>query len=513
MKILGPSTGAGRWWALGALVLSTLVLGLDITILVTALPTLSSALGATTDQLQWILAAYTLALAGFLLPAGVLADRYGRKRLLIVGLVLFGVSSVLASRVTSAEGLILMRALMGLGGAIILPISLAILPSLFDERERPRAIAFAGAGAFLGLPLGPLVAGWLLTHFAWGSVFLINAPVVVLALLGVWLLVPESRDSAAPRLDWIGAALEVVGVTSVVYGIIEQPGNGWTDQRVLVALVGGALLLAAFVAWELRTRAPLIDLRLFRNARFAWATAAFVAVGFAMNGVLFVLTPYLQVVQGTDAQATGVRLLPLIGAMLAGALASARLAGRFGTKAMLAGGFFVTSLGLLLLSRAGGGSGFALIAVAEAVIGLGIAVAMVPSLDAILGALPANETGAGSAFTRMLQNVAASFGVAIMGSLLNGAYRSRLTGDVSGLPAPARSAAEGSVAGAVAVAHRLPPGLGKPLIAAAGDAYAAGMADVMLLSAAVLLALAVLVAIFLPRRAVVAESSPAPLAA
>ena len=215
--------GRGRWLALGALVLSGLVLGLDGTILITALPTLSAKLGATTSELQWISAAYTLALAGLMLPAGVLADRLGRRRMLIVGLLLFGASSVIASQMTTALGLIVMRALMGASGAVILPLIQAILPSIFSEKERPRAVALAGVGTFLGLPLGPLVAGWLLTHFDWGSVFLINAPVVVVALLGAFLFVPESRDPRAVRLDWIGAVLEVAGVTGLVYGIIEQP--------------------------------------------------------------------------------------------------------------------------------------------------------------------------------------------------------------------------------------------------------------------------------------------------
>ena len=193
--------GQGRWWALAAIALSGLVIGLDTTILITALPTLSTKLGATTSQLQWLSDAYTLALAGLLLPAGVLGDRFGRRRLILIGLLLFGVSSVVAGQMTSADGLIAMRAVMGVGAAIILPLTTAILPTLFSPEERPRAIAVTSVGVMLGLPVGPLLAGWLLTHFAWGTIFLINAPVVLLALLGVGFLVPESKDPAAPRLD------------------------------------------------------------------------------------------------------------------------------------------------------------------------------------------------------------------------------------------------------------------------------------------------------------------------
>ncbi len=332
-KEIDVRKGRGRWVALAAIVLSGLVIGLDTTILITALPTLSARLGASTSELQWISAAYTLALAGLLLPAGVLGDHFGRRRLLMIGLLLFGLSSVVASQMTSATGLIWTRAAMGVGGAIIMVLSLSILPTLFAEEERPRAVALTAVGAFLGLPLGPLVAGWLLDHYAWGSVFLINAPVVVLALLGVWFLIPESKDPNAPRLDWVGAVLAVVGVSGLVYGIIEEPVNGWTDARVLAGLIGGGLMLAAFVAWDLRGRAPLVDLRLFRNPRFTWATVAFAVVGSALTGVMFILTPYLQIVQGNDAQATGIRLLPMIAGVLVGALPSDRLIGRFGARA------------------------------------------------------------------------------------------------------------------------------------------------------------------------------------
>src|ERR1700720_4784541 len=210
----------GRWFGLAALTASGLVLGLDITILITALPTLSAKLGATTDQLQWMSAAYTLSLAGFMLPAGVLGDRFGRKRLLLIGLVTFGISSVVASQMTSANGLILMRVVMGFSGAIVLPLMQSMLPSMFQTDERQRAIGLAGAGAFIGLPLGPLVAGWLLTHYDWGSIFLINAPVVVIAVIGTWFFVPESKDPNARRLAWTGPGLAAGGVTGILYGMI-----------------------------------------------------------------------------------------------------------------------------------------------------------------------------------------------------------------------------------------------------------------------------------------------------
>jgi EmrB/QacA subfamily drug resistance transporter len=347
-----PSTGAraGRWWAVGALALALagIITGLDTTVVVTALPTLSVKLGATTGQLQWVMDAYLVVLSGLLLPAGVLGDRFGRKRLLVIGLLLFGVSSVFASLTSSADGLIALRAVMGVGAAPILVLMYSILPSMFpDNNGRLRAVAITSASTFVGLSLGPLAGGWLLAHFAWGSIFLINPPVIAIALLGVWFLVPESKDARKPRLDWPGAALSVAGVTALVYGIIEQPMYGWSGARVLAGLIGGVVLLTVFAVQQRRARSPLIDLKLFRTPRFSWATVAIAVVMFALGGVMFILTPFLQIVQGNDAQATGIRLLPLMAGLMAGAALSDRLTVRLGGKVMVAGGMLVGAVGAL----------------------------------------------------------------------------------------------------------------------------------------------------------------------
>ena len=497
-------TGRGRWLALAAIVFSALVLGLDTTILVTALPTLSTSLGATIDQLQWITTAYLLALSGLLIPAGVLGDRLGRRRTLLTALVVFGLSSVAASQVTSASGLIFMRAMMGVSGAFIFPISIAVLPTIFSERERPRAVAIGGAGMFLGLPLGPLVAGWLLTHYAWGSIFLINAPFVVVALLGVWLFIPESKDSSAPRLDFVGAVLAIAGVISLVYGVIEQPAHGWSDATVLASLFTGLVLLVCFTIWKLRTRSPLVDIRLFLNPRFSWSIFVSVVMSFGLLGVLFVFTPFLQVVQGNDAQGTGVRLLPLIGGIVLGALGSDRLVARLGVRVMLALGLLICGAGMALMSLVGADSGYGPMLVALPIIGVGNAFAMFTALNVILDVLPASQTGAGTALTRTLGQVGSSFGVAIMGSILNTAYRAELAGHLTAFPARLRDVAEGSVAGAALIASHLPTPLGIPVLVAADDAYGVGMSDVLRVSAAVMVAAALLVATFMPERAQVA---------
>lgn len=489
-RAIQRARNGGRWWALGALGLSALAAGLDTTVLVTALPTLSAKLHASTSQLQWMMDAYTLVLSGLMLPARVLGDRLGRCRLLMGGLLLFGVSSAAASQTSSAAGLIGLRALMGAGAAAIVVLSMAILPSLFPDEERSRAVAVLAAAIYLSLPLGPLVAGWLLTRFAWGSIFLVNVPVAAVALAGVWLLVPESGDSRATRLDWPGALLAAAGVTVLIYGIIEQPANGWRGVPVATGLAGGAVLVTAFAVWQLQARSPVVDLRLLRSRRFSLPALAWAVAGFTLGGILFILTPFLQIVQGNDAQATGIRLLPLIAGIIASTLPSDRLTARLGTKALVAGGLLVTAVGAALLSRAGTDSGFAITGGAEAVIGLGIGMVMPPAMDAILGALPSEEPGAGIPLAWTLQFIAMSLGVAVLGSVLEATYRTGLASHLAGLAPQSRAATEGGPAGAAALAPHM--------FRAAQDAYAAGVASVMLVTAAVLAAAALLVTLFLP---------------
>src|SRR5438874_2225379 len=338
--------GARRWWALGALVLSILTIGFDATILNVALPTLATSLHAGTGALQWIIDAYVLVFAGLLLPVGALGDRYGRKRFLIGGLLLFGGASVVAAYAGTTGQLIAARALMGVGAAVLTPLSMGILPVLFPPAERAKAIAFAAIGMGAGVPLGPIVGGYLLRHFWWGSVFLVNVPVVLLALLAVVLLVPESRDPAPPRADLPGAVLSTAGLVSFVYGVIEAPDRGWTDGRVLATLTAGVVLLALFVVWERRTRAPMIDLTLFGRARFVWGTASMTIATFALFGLLFVLPQYLQAVRGYDALGTGVRLLPLMGGLIVGARASEPVGRRTGTAVPVASGLTLVAAGL-----------------------------------------------------------------------------------------------------------------------------------------------------------------------
>ena len=488
----------GRWWALAAVAASFLVVGLDSYIVVTALPTFSVKLGASESQLQWITTAYTLAWAGLLLPIGKLGDKLGRRKVLMAGLALFGVASVAASQVTTAGELITLRAVMGAGGAVIMPMGLAIIPVLFpEEAARRRAVTVTTAGAMVSLPLGPLLGGWMLSHFAWGWIFLVNVPVAALALAGVWLLVPESRDPANPRLDWPGALLSAAGIIGVVYAVIEEPADGWNAQ-VLASLLGGAALTGLFILRQGTCAAPLVDLRLFRNRLFSWGSAAFAVISFAMTGVLFVLTPYLQIVQGNDAQGTGLRLLPMIAALIAAAAGSEVLAARTGVKFVIPAGMALSAAGLLILAHVTASSGYGIVALALTVFGAGLGLGLPLAADAVLGTLAPHQTGMGNALSRTLQSVGVTLGTAVLGSVLSSAYRNELAGHLAALPPGARNAAAASVAGAHSVAARLPGPAGRLLAQAAGTAYAHGMTHAAAVCTGLLIICAIACLILLP---------------
>jgi EmrB/QacA subfamily drug resistance transporter len=498
------TAGSRRWWALGAIILSVLTIGFDATILNVALPTLATALDASTGSLQWMVDAYVLVFAGLLLPMGALGDRYGRKRLLLIGLTLFGAASVLATYAGSTGPLIAARAVMGIGAAILTPISLAIIPVIFPPVERAKAVAFSAMALGLGVPLGPIVGGYLLQHFWWGSVFLVNVPVAAVALLAVGLLVPESKDPAPRPVDLPGGVLSTAGLVGFVYGVIEAPSRGWGDPLVLATIGAGLILLAGFVWWERRASAPMIDLPLFGRPRFLWGTLAMTATSFALFGLLFVLPQYLQAVRGSDALGAGVRLLPLMAGLIVGARAGEAVTTRFGARIPVAVGMFVVGAGLALGATTGVGSGYGFVATWLTIIGLGVGLALTPAMNSVLGELPEARTGSGTAMTMTLRQVGAALGVALLGSISAAEYTRRL--DVHGLPAPVATAARDSIAGAVAVAARL----GNPaLLAGARGAYLDAMDVVLGVCAAIAIAGGVLVAVFLPATAPTPEGESA----
>jgi MFS transporter, DHA2 family, multidrug resistance protein len=515
-------SGARRWWALIAVAMSMLVVGLDLTVLNLALPTIANSLHASTSDLQWFNDAYSLVLAAAVLPAGMLGDRLGRKKVLMTSLAVFGVSSAACAYATSAGELIAARAVLGLGAAAIMPLALAIIPVLFEPAERQKATAVMASTIFLSFPIGPLVGGSLLDNFWWGSVFLINVPVVVFALIAVAFLMPESRSTERPRLDLIGTLISAAGLVAFTYGVIRAGQDGWTNVTALATIAAGVILLIGLVGWERRlTRAsaapgrpgarpavrPLIELPLFRSAGFAWGTILATMVSFAMFGILFAMPQYFQDVRGTDALGSGLRTLPLIGGMLVGMIGGTRLqsprkdpAGhlsepRATARSMVAIGFAAMAVALAVgaFTRVNSGTGFT--ATWFVVAGLGLGLAMPAAMNAALGALSAERSGAGSALITAMRQVGATIGVAVLGTILNNVYQSHLT--QSGLPAAVTGVAKNGVAAGVAVAHATHSAI---VLAAVRDSFVHGLGVMLWVCAGIALVSAILAVIFLPRR-------------
>ncbi len=502
-----------RWWTLAVLCLSLLIIGVDNTILNVALPTLQHDLGASASQLQWIVDAYMLVFAGVLLTAGSLGDRFGRKRALTFGLAVFAAGSLLSALAPSAEALIATRTLMGIGGAFIMPSTLSILTATFPAHERGRAIGIWAGASGIGIALGPVSGGWLIEHSGWGAIFLVNLPIVVAALIAGRWLVPESRDEAAPRLDPAGFGLSFAGLTALVWGLIEAPDRGWTDAAVLGAFAGSVVALAAFAAWELRAPEPMLDVRLFRNPRFSASSAAISLTFFALFGMIFFLTQYLQDVQGYSAFGAGLRTMPVAGGLVLGGPLSALLTARVGAKRVVTAGLTVVATALYLLSTAGAASSYSLIAGSLLLLGLGMASAMAPATDAIMGSLPAAKVSVGSAVNDATRTTGGALGVAVLGSVLSSGYRDHMDAAVSALPPAAGDAARDSLAGAMAVAQRIGGAAGGKLAATAQDAFVAGMHTAAIVAAAVALAGALVALAFLPAREAEPVAVPEPVPA
>jgi DHA2 family multidrug resistance protein-like MFS transporter len=490
------ATFTSRWWALGALALGTLAIGLDSTVLSVALPTLARDLHASTGDLQWFTTAYLLVLAAALLPAGMLGDRYGRKRMLVGALAVFGVASVACAYATSTGTLIAARAALGLGAAVIMPLSSAVLTVLFDERERPRALTVWVTANALGIPLGPLVGGWLLDHYWWGSVFLINVPLVLVAIAAVVLLLPETYGDRTRRFDAPGVLLSTAGLVAVTYGIIEAGTRGWGDVRSLATAGAGLLALAAFVLWQRRARQPLIDLALFRSRGFTWGSILATLASFAMFGLLFSLPQFFQAVGGQDALGTGLRLLPVIGGLMIGARVADKLTPRAGAKAVVAIGMLVIAVALVaggLVTDASTGYGFTAVWITAAGIGLGFT--LPPAMNAALGALSAERSGVGSGLIQAMRQVGSAIGVAVLGTVLNSGYRDQVAGHTAGLPAALGDAVRDSAAAGVVVAQRLGDA---GLLGAVRAAFTSGMDASLLVAGVVAVVGAILAVIFLP---------------
>jgi EmrB/QacA subfamily drug resistance transporter len=499
---------ARRWATLAVLCLSLLVVVVDNTAVNVALPTLVRHLHASTTSLQWVVDAYTLALAGLLLTLGSLGDRIGRQRLLAGGLIVFGVGSALAAASGSADRLIFFRALMGVGAAAIMPATLSILTNVFtDPKERPRAIALWSAVSGLGVAIGPTLGGWLLEHFSWGSIFLINVPIVVVALVAGRFVIPPSAAENPPAIDPVGAVLSIAGLVFLVYAIIEAPNYGWLSMRTDGTALAGLVLTAVWVVWELRSSHPMVDLHIFNNARFSAASVSVTLIFFSLFGWLFLFTQQLQFVLGYNTLQAGVRALPF--ALMIGAVspAAAKLALRVGTKRVVATGLLLMAAGFGMMATSTVHTGYTFLLFASLVIATGMGLAMPPATESIMGSLPAAQAGVGSAVNDTTREIGGALGVAIMGSIGSSIFVQRLHSVLAHVPVALAAPARSSVGAAVTIGQRAQGTTGVALVQGARHAFVTG-ADYAVLIAAGAALLGALVAVrFLPARA--AEASEA----
>ena len=487
-----------RWWTLGILSLGVLVATMDASILNVALPSLQRELGATSSELQWMVTAYVLVFGGLLLTMGSLGDKYGRSRLVQVGLLFFGGASLLAAYVDTARQLIAVRALMGIGAAMIMPATLSILVDVFRNEERTKAIALWAALAGVGVVVGPVFGGLLLEHFYWGSVFLVNVPFAAMAIAGGLAVLPESRDPQAKPLDIPGAILSIGMVASLVYGLIEGPDKGWTSLPVVVSLSISFFMVMGFLLYETRARFPLLDLSFFKNRRFSVGVVAVSLTALALAGLMFGLTQYLQFVKGYTPLEAGIRFLPLAAGLMIGARMSERLVHWLGSARVIAGALVVLAGTLPLMTLWEAESTYWLIAAVMTAMGFGLGSVMAPATDVLMSAIPEERAGVGSATNGVIRMVGASLGVATIGSLMYSVYADRVATAVVSLPPDLAETAKDSVGAAVMIADSLPGDAGAALSTAAGGAFSDALGIVGLVSAGITLLTAILVARFMP---------------
>lgn len=464
-----------RWWTLGVLCLSLFIVFVGNSSLNVTLPTLSRDLHATSSQLQWVVAIYSLVFAGLLFTTGALGDRFGRKGALQLGFLLFLAGAALAAVSHSMGQLIACRALMGAGAAFIMPSTLSILINVFPPHERGRAIAIWASITGAAGALGPVASGALLGHFWWGSVFLINVPVIALALAAGHFLVPKSRDPQEARLDPGGAMLSTVGIASLVYGLIQAPAQGWLTGATLGAFALAVVALGAFVAWELRVKEPMLDMRFFRNPAFSTGTGGMILVFLAMYGVIFLLTQQFQLILGYTALGAAVRMLPIAVIMLAVAPRTPKITARFGAHRTVAAGMLFLAVGLLAMRGIGVHANYWYIVATIIPVVTGMALSIAPMTSSIMSAVPPRRAGAGSAMNDATRELGAALGVAVLGSLAASRYSGQLLPLVSHLPVAARAAAQSSLAGALQAAQSLPPAAAHTLVLGADKAFIGGI--------------------------------------
>jgi EmrB/QacA subfamily drug resistance transporter len=490
-----------------SLCLAALIINVDVTIVNVTLPSLVREIGATTTDLQWVVDAYNLVFAALILAAGSLSDRVGRKGVLLAGLAVFAAGSLVGSLVDSPSQLIAARAVMGVGAAAIFPSTLSLLANVFTERgERARAIGLWGATTGVGIAAGPIVGGWLLEHFWWGSVFLFMVPVAAVIAGFVATSVPTSRDPEAPPVDLAGLVLSTAGMALVILGLIQAPNWTWGSASTLGVLAAGLAVLAIFVLVERRMSRPMLDVGLFKNMRFTAASGSITVGFFTLTGFTFLITQYFQFVKGYSPLSAGLRLLPVALSVGIAAVVGTRLAVRIGNKAVVAGGLLLFGITLWWIAAAAGEhTAYGIIALQMVLGGSGLGMITAPATEAIMGAVPAAKAGVGSAVNDATRLFGATLGVAVIGSVAASLYADRLVANMpEGVPPAAADAAEGSIGGALIAARRLAEaGLTAPargLGPAAIDAFLHSLTGALTVAGAVAIAGSVVAAIFLPAR-------------
>jgi EmrB/QacA subfamily drug resistance transporter len=502
------TTHRNRWKILAVLSLSLVVIGLDNTVMNVALPSIQEELGVSGSTLQWIVDAYMLVFAGLLLAAGNLGDRRGRKRALQGGLLIFGLASVGGAFAATGGQLIAARAAMGIGGALIMPSTLSIIMDVFPQEERGKATSVWAGMAAVGVGLGPLIGGTLIEFSSWPAVFWINVPVVLAALVLGLRLVPESRDPEPGALDSPGVLLSIAGLGSFVWAVIEAPERGWTDGLVLAAFASALLLGVLFVRRQLHNRDPLLDVKLFKRPGFSLGSLAISSAFFALFGMIFLMTQYLQLVQGRSAIETGLVMLPLAFGLVIGSGLSHKVNLKLGTPRQLFGALIIVALVIGSVALWQPDTPVWLVALFFFVLPLGMGNVMAPGTEAVMSAVPEAKAGVGSAMNDLNRQVAGALGVAVIGSVSSSLYSSKVEAATAGLPNEAAHAATDSIGGAAGVAAHLPAGAGDALAAAAGGAFTDALGLALLVGSGVALAGAVLVRRYLPDRRKQAERSP-----
>jgi len=512
---IDPVTYERRWKTLAVLCASLIIVIVGNTVLNVALPTLQlgeaeGGIGASQTDVQWIVDAYALVFAGLLFTAAALGDRFGRKGALQAGLVIFGLGSVLGAVAGDVTMLIVSRAVMGIGAALVMPSTLSILTNVFPTRERAKAIAIWAGISGAGAAIGPVASGFLLEHYWWGSVFLVNIPIILGALVAGYVLVPRSKDSTRTPLDPIGALLSIVGLSALVYAIIEGPHHGWLSVESLLWFGGATVALVAFGVWELRNRNAMLDLRLFTNPRFAVSSGGITLVFFAMFGMFFMVTQYLQGVLEYTPLEAALRLLPMSAVIMFVAPQTPKLVARLGADTVGAAGLATVGVGLAGAALFRIDTGYVQLLVTLCILAAGMALTMTPMTTQLMASVPRDRAGMGSATNDTTRELGGALGVAVLGSLLTSSYTNGVADSVADLPARAREVAEGSLGGVVGLVRQGVLPADTPILDSAKQSFVDGLGVAAITGAVVVGLAAVAVKRYLPsdRRSVEITGSP-----